>query len=75
MGDFNLDILKYQTHADTDDFINTLGASFFQPHILQPTCITDHTATLIDNIFFNSLEYFTLSGNLGPVHMEVGDPR
>ena len=25
---------------------------------------TDHTATLIDNIFFNSLEHLTLSGNI-----------
>ena len=50
MGDFNLDLLKYETHADTQDLINTLGASFFEPHILQPTRITDHTATLIDNI-------------------------
>ena len=31
---------------------------------LQPTRITDHSATLIDNIFFNSLEHFTISGNL-----------
>jgi hypothetical protein len=64
MGDFNLDLLKYETHNGTDEFINTLGTSFFQPHILQPTRITDHTATLIDNIFFNSMDYFTLSGNL-----------
>lgn len=64
MGDLNLDLLKYETHNATDEFINTLGTSFFQPHILQPTRITDHTATLIDNIFFNSMDYFTLSGNL-----------
>ena len=31
---------------------------------MQPTRITDHSATLIDNIFFNSLEHFTISGNL-----------
>ena len=64
MGDLNLNLLKYEKHADTDDVINTLGASFFQLHILRPTRITDHTATLTDNIFFTSLEYFTLSGNL-----------
>ena len=37
---------------------------FFQPHILQPTRITDHSATLIDNIFFNSIEHITVSGNV-----------
>ena len=44
--------------------MNKLGTSFFHPHILQPTRITDHSATLIDNIFFNSLEHFTISGNI-----------
>ena len=64
LGDFNLDLLKYETHTGTDEFINNLGTYFFQPHILQPTRITDHTATLIDNIFYNALEHFTLSGNI-----------
>ena len=37
----------------------------FKPHILQATRVTDHSATLIDNIFLNSLnEYFTISGNI-----------
>ena len=34
------------------------------PQIIQPTRITDHTATLIDNIFINSLDYHTISGNI-----------
>ena len=63
-GDFNLDLLKFESHLVTDDFLNTLGSYFFQPHILQPTRITDHSATLIDNIFFNSIEHFTVSGIL-----------
>lgn len=64
MGDFNLYLLQVQSHKETDDFLNVLGSSFFQLQILQPTRITDHSATLIDNIFFNSLEHFTVSGNL-----------
>ena len=56
LGDFNIDLLKYDSHQITDDFINTLGTLFFQPYILQPTRITDHSATLIDNIFFNSID-------------------
>ena len=32
--------------------------------ILQPTRITDHSSTLIDNIFFNSIEHFIISGNV-----------
>ena len=64
LGDFNLDLLKFESHPGTNDFLNTLVSSYFQPQILQPTRITDHSATLIDNIFFNSLEHFRISGNL-----------
>ena len=64
LGDFNIDLLKYDSHQITDDFINTLGALFFQPYILQPTRITDHSATLIDNIFFNSIDQHTIADNL-----------
>ena len=64
MGDFNIDLLKLESHSATDSFLNTLGSHFFQPYILQPTRITDHQATLIDNIVFNSIEHFTISGNI-----------
>ena len=64
LRDFNLDLLKFETHSGTNDFLNILVSSYFHPQILQPTRITDHSATLIDNIFFNSLEHFTISGNL-----------
>lgn len=37
---------------------------FFLPQILQPTRVTDHSATIIDNIFFNSLEHLSVSGNI-----------
>jgi len=63
-GYFNLDLPKLDSQPDTDNFWNTLGSFNFHPHILQPTRITDHSQTLIDNIFFNSLEHLTLSGNI-----------
>ena len=31
---------------------------------MKPTRITYHTATLIDNIFFNSIDFHTISGNV-----------
>ena len=64
MGDFNVDLLRIDSHPGSENFINTLGSFFFQPHILQPTRVTDHSSTLIDNIFFNSIEHFIISGNL-----------
>ena len=64
MGDFNINLLNYESHTPTDDFINNLGVFCFQPHIIQPTRITEHSATLIDNIYFNSIEHHCISGNL-----------
>ena len=37
---------------------------FFTPLVLQPTRVTDKSKTLIENIFFNSFEFTTLSGNI-----------
>ena len=34
------------------------------PHILQPTRVTDHSATITDNIFTTATEYGTISGNI-----------
>ena len=39
-------------------------SQYLLPHILHRTRITDHSATIIDNIFSNSLESDTISGSL-----------
>ena len=62
MGDLNVDLLKINMHYQSNDFYNSLSSTFFTPFILQPTRL--HSKTLIDNIFFNSLEYQSVSGNL-----------
>ena len=64
MGDFNIDLIKANTKQIINDFFNTVTSRYFSPFILQPTRITETSKTLIDNIFFNSLEYETHSGNL-----------
>ena len=62
MGDFNVDLLKIDNHSGSNEFYNEMTSHFFTPYILQPTRL--HSKTLIDNIFFNSLEYHSKSGNL-----------
>ena len=62
MGDFNVDLLKTFDKDNASHFYNGLSSYFFTPHILQPTRLG--SKTLIDNIFFNSLEYSSISGNL-----------
>ena len=60
---FNLDLLKFESHPSAENVLNTLGTFYFQSQILQPTTVTDHSATLFDDIFFNSLEHFSISEN------------
>ena len=64
MGDFNIDLLNTDTCSHTEDYINTLSSFNFLPCILQPTRITEHSATLIDNIFSNNMEHHQVSGNV-----------
>ena len=60
LGDFNVNLLNFETHKPTEEFINTMSTNFFEPHIVKPTRITYHTATLIDNIFFNSIDFIAV---------------
>ena len=55
MGDFNLDLMKYQRHAMTGEFLEAMYSRMLYPLIACPTRITAHSATLIDNIFTNCL--------------------
>ena len=39
-------------------------SQYLLPHILHPTRITDHSSTIINNIFTNNTDYETISGNI-----------
>ena len=52
-GDFNIDGLKINNNESTSNFFNSIVEQAFIPTITLPTRITDHSATLIDNIFIN----------------------
>ena len=62
MGDFNIDLLKRDRHENISEFHNLLNSYFFAPYVMQPTRLT--SKTLIDNIFVNSVEYQSYSGNI-----------
>lgn len=64
LGDFNLDLLKYENSEFSNRFFNQLSSSDFLPLITKPTRITSHTATLIDNIFCNHVQQNQISGIL-----------
>ena len=63
-GDFNIDLLKYESNNTYAEVLNTLTSYVFLPHILQPTRITEYSATVIDNIFGNNFVDKTCSGNI-----------
>lgn len=55
MGDFNLNLLHYENHIPTQEFMDSLLSHIFYPLINRPTRLTAHSATLIDNILTNCL--------------------
>ena len=64
MGDFNINLLSYEHHNETNNFINSMVSHYLLPYILHPTRVTDHSSIVIDNIFSNVTEYETISGNI-----------
>ena len=64
IGGFNVNLLNYNKHNQTDEFLDSLASNSFIPLILQPTRITSHSNTLIDNTFSNVIDPDTISGNL-----------
>ena len=49
-GDFNINLLKYKRHDQTDSFVNKMFSLGYKPLINKPTRITAYSSTLIDNI-------------------------
>ena len=55
-GDFNVNFLNYNDRNQTNEFLDSLASNSFIPLILQPTRITSHSNTLIENIFSNVID-------------------
>lgn len=65
LGNFNLELLKLESHSATVGFLYTLGCHFFQPYYCsQQESWIIPTATFIDNTFFNSIEHLAISGKI-----------
>lgn len=55
LGDYNISLLNYDSHIGTQEFVDLLYSNALFPCITKPTRITAKSATLIDNIFCNTL--------------------
>ena len=64
LGDFNVNLLDYNEHNQTNDVLDSLASNSFMPLSLQPSRMTSHSNDLIDNIFSNVLDPDIISGNL-----------
>ena len=64
MGDFNIDLLKYDHNTDSASFVDSLCTNFLLPYISAPSRVTIHSRTLTDNIFSNNIEDGLISGNI-----------
>ena len=64
MDHFNLNLLNYETHSDTNDFINSVISCSLLPYIFHSTRVSEHSATVIDNIFSNITDCESASGNI-----------
>ena len=56
--------MNYNEHNQTNEFLDSFSSNSFIPLILQPTRITSHSNTIIDNIFSNVIDPDVISGNL-----------
>ena len=64
LGNFNVNLLNYNDHSQTNELLDSIASSSFAPSFLQPTRITSHSNTLIDNTFSNVFDPNIISGNL-----------
>ena len=59
MGDYNINVLNYDTHIHTSDFVDLMYSSAYLPLINRPIRITENTATLLmisTQIIFNRVQ-------------------
>ena len=63
LGYFNGNLLNYNEHSQINEFLDSLASNSLIPLILQPTRITSHSKTLIDNTFSNVIDPDIISGN------------
>ena len=64
LGDFNVDLLNYNSHTAKTNYANLFFSAQFLPYIIHPSRVSDNSSTLIDNIFANILQCETVSGNI-----------
>ena len=63
-GDYNIDLLKVKINKHYCNYFDDVVSNGFFPKITLPTRLSDHSSTLIDNIFTNNMDESGTSGIL-----------
>ena len=64
IGDFNIDIFKYDTNNDSAAFLDMIHKNFLLPYTSSPTRVTPRSQSLINKIFSSIIEDGIISGNI-----------
>ena len=70
-GDYNINLLNSENHVPTSEFFNKMYSFSLFPAITKPTRITSRSATLIDNIFCNTI--FNKQSATGILYTDISD--
>ena len=73
VGDFNIDLLNFDTSEHVITFLDDLGSNSLQPQILLPTIISNNSKTLIDKIFCNLPSPQDKSAMSGKIPLTISD--
>ena len=60
LGDFNVDLMLYNEHNPTKEFLDSLASDSYLPYIIRPS----HSRTLIDNVSSNVISKDIIFGNI-----------
>ena len=63
-GNFNFDLMHYNEHKLTNEFLDSLTSNSYLPYIIKPSRHTSHSRTLIDNFFSNVISKDIICGNI-----------
>ena len=55
IGDYNIDLLKQESHPQTSEFLDIMYSNNLIPVITRPTIKQDKSGTSVDNMFINNL--------------------
>ena len=81
VGDYNINLLNYENHIPTSEFVDLMYSYTLFPLIRKPTRIQSNSATLIDNIFsnisldglyFNGILVTDVSDHYPVFHIDIG---